>query len=85
MCSHDTDTPFEIKVQEHNRVLTQVKKKLQLFKKEYNEHTSPFTFRTSNDGKLKTFFSHALLKMKKTNNKTEARPFAYRLQQLNRA
>ena len=44
MCSHDTDIPFEIKVQEHNRVLTRVKKKLQLFKKEYNEHTGPFAF-----------------------------------------
>ena len=59
-------------------------KKLQLFKKEYNEHTGPFAFWTSNDGKLKTFFSYALFKMKKTNNKAEARPFDYRLQQLNR-
>lgn len=43
-----------------------------------------FAFWTSNDGKLKTFFSYALFKMKKTNNKAEARPFDYRLQQLNR-
>ena len=33
---------------------------------------------------VKTFFGHAFFKMKKTNNKAEARPFAYRLQQLNR-
>lgn len=73
MWFHDTDTPFEIKVQEHNRVLTRVKKKLQLLKKEFNEHiTGPFAFWTSNNGKLKTFFSYALFKMKKTNNNAEA-------------